>query len=96
MSMPLPSEASVFPLMLRVRFLRSPELVISKLQVVRPLSTSLLSCSLCNDSLCDSLERKENPCYVSAHASLWALSKNPHCGKIEHQVVCVLSKNPVW
>ncbi len=76
MSMPLPSEASEFPLMLRVRFSApqssensapqsSPEL--------RPLSASLLSCSLCNDSLCDSLERKENPCYVSAHASLWAL-----------------------
>ncbi len=29
---------------------------------------------------------------VSAHASLCALSKNPRCGKIAHQVFCVLSK----
>ncbi len=62
MSMPLPSEASEFPLMLRVE-LPPPRALSQQLQVVRPLLASLLSCSLCNDSLCDSLEWKENPCY---------------------------------
>ncbi len=62
MSMPLPSEASEFPLMLRARF--------SAPQSSESANFSLLGR---NDSLCDSLERKENPCYVSAHASLWAL-----------------------
>ncbi len=64
MSMSLPSEAPEFPLMLRVRFSAPQSSESANLkQVVRPLSASLLSCSLCNDSLCDSLERKENSCY---------------------------------
>ncbi len=76
MSMPLPSErlSSLSCWELGSPLPRARNL---QLQVVRPLSASLLSCLLLgNNSLCDSLERGFTiHVMLSVHASLWALSK---------------------
>ncbi len=54
-----------------------------RIQVARPLSASLLSCSPCGSLV---------HVIVSAHAKSLGIFSKPHCGKIAHQVFCVLSK----